>query len=109
MMAFTANPEDYTARGKIITPLKDRIGTEIMTHYPAELQVAVEITRQEAWVNRNGLDACAATALRVHIPEFIRETVEQSAFEALDDSRVDKHSGVSQRMRITVIESMVSN
>ena len=52
MLVFSANPEDYTARGKIITPLKDRIGTEIMTHYPAELQTAVEITRQEAWVNR---------------------------------------------------------
>ena len=109
MLIFSANPEDYTARGKIITPLKDRIGTEIMTHYPAELQVAVEITRQEAWVNRNGLDVSAATDLRVHIPEFIRETVEQIAFEARDDSRVDKHSGVSQRMPITVIESMVSN
>ena len=103
MLVFSANPEDYTARGKIITPLKDRIGTEIMTHYPAELQTGVEITRQEAWTDREGLRR------RLQIPDFLRETVEQIAFEARDDSRVDKHSGVSQRMPITVIESMVSN
>ena len=109
MLIFSANPEDYTARGKIITPLKDRIGTEIMTHYPAELQTGVEITRQEAWVNRDGFDVSGITNQRVHIPDFIQETVEQIAFEARDDSRVDKHSGVSQRLPITVIESMVSN
>jgi magnesium chelatase subunit I len=105
MLVFSANPEDYTARGKIITPLKDRIGTEIMTHYPAELQTAVEITRQEAWVDRfsDGSDP------RIQIPDFVRELVEQIAFEARDDSRVDKHSGVSQRMPITVIESVLSN
>src|SRR5437879_8984324 len=109
MLVFSANPEDYTARGKIITPLKDRIGTEIMTHYPAELQTGVDITRQEAWVNRAGFDLPGVTNQLVHIPDFIRETVEQIAFEARDDSRVDKHSGVSQRLPITVIESMVSN
>jgi len=103
MLIFSANPEDYTARGKIISPLKDRIGAEITTHYPAELQTAVEITRQEAWVNRDGLRD------RLHIPEFIREVVEQIAFEARDDGRIDKHSGVSQRMPITVIESVISN
>jgi len=103
MLVFSANPEDYTARGKIITPLKDRIGTEIMTHYPAELQTGVEITRQEAWTGRGESDS------RLQIPDFLREVVEQIAFEARDDSRVDKHSGVSQRMPITVIESMVSN
>jgi magnesium chelatase subunit I len=103
LLIFSANPEDYTARGKIISPLKDRIGSEIMTHYPAEIQTAVEITRQEAWVSRDGLHE------RLHIPDFIRETVEQIAFEARDDSRVDKHSGVSQRMPITVIESLISN
>jgi len=109
MLIFSANPEDYTARGKIITPLKDRIGTEIMTHYPAELQTAVEITRQEAWVKRSGLDNASGSPLRFHIPEFIRELVEQIAFEARDDDRVDKHSGVSQRMPITVVESVLSN
>jgi len=115
MLIFSANPEDYTARGKIITPLKDRIGTEIMTHYPAELQTGVEITRQEAWVSRGNLanpdheDDAKAADSELLIPEFIRELVEQIAFEARDDSRVDKHSGVSQRMPITVLESMLSN
>src|SRR5712691_840545 len=103
MLIFSANPEDYTARGKIISPLKDRIGAEIMTHYPAELQTAIEITRQEAWVSRDGLSRL------FHIPDFIREVVEQIAFEARDDSRVDKHPGVSHRMPITVIESVISN
>src|SRR5256714_961042 len=103
MLIFSANPEDYTARGKIITPLKDRIGAEIMTHYPADLQTAVEITRQEAWVDRDGWRD------RLHVPDFIREVIEQIAFEARDDNRVDKHSGVSQRMPITVIESVISN
>jgi magnesium chelatase subunit I len=102
-LVFSANPEDYTARGKIITPLKDRIGAEITTHYPAELQIAVSITNQEAWLERDGLNA------DLHVPEFIREVVEQIAFEARDDSRVDKHSGVSQRLPITVMESVVSN
>src|SRR6185295_7886931 len=81
MLVFSANPEDYTARGKIITPLKDRIGAEIMTHYPAELQTAVEITRQEAWVSRGEENS------RLYVPEFIRELVEQIAFEARDDNR----------------------
>ncbi len=103
VLVFSANPEDYTARGKIITPLKDRIGSEIMTHYPKELPTAVEITRQEAWTDRfDNTD-------RVLIPEFIREVVEQIAFEAREDNHVDKHSGVSQRMPISVMESVVSN
>ncbi|HUS12165.1 MAG TPA: hypothetical protein VMZ30_16990 [Pyrinomonadaceae bacterium] len=109
ILVFSANPEDYTARGKIITPLKDRIGTEITTHYPAELQTAVEITRQEAWVSRSSLAESTGPNESLHIPEFVRELVEQIAFEARDDSRVDKHSGVSQRMPITVIESVLSN
>ena len=103
MLMFSANPEDYTARGKIITPLKDRIGTEIMTHYPKELPEAIEITRQEAWIDRFD------TRDQLLVPEFIREVVEQIAFEARDDNHVDKHSGVSQRMPITVMESVVSN
>jgi len=107
MLVFSANPEDYTARGKIITPLKDRIGSEIMTHYPKELPVAIEITRQEAWTNRAPADEGARTG--VVVPEFIREVVEQIAFEAREDNHVDKHSGVSQRMPITVMESVVSN
>jgi magnesium chelatase subunit I len=102
MLMFSANPEDYTARGKIITPLKDRIGAEITTHYPKELPAAIEITRQEAWTERLGTEGLV-------IPEFIREVVEQIAFEAREDNHVDKHSGVSQRMSITVMESVVSN
>jgi magnesium chelatase subunit I len=103
LLVFSANPEDYTARGKIITPLKDRIGAEILTHYPAELQTAVEITKQEAWIARDGLSQ------RLTIPDFIREIIEQIAFEARDDNRVDRRSGVSQRLPITVTESVVSN
>src|SRR5205085_2689268 len=100
MLVFSANPEDYTARGKIITPLKDRIGAEVSTHYPAELQLGVEITRQEAWTEREGLGGT------LRVPDFVRELVEQIAFEARDDQRVDKRSGVSQRMPITVTESV---
>src|SRR6266516_408442 len=103
MLVFSANPEDYTARGKIISPLKDRIGAEIATHYPAEVGLGVEITKQEAWLNREGLNE------QLRIPDFLRETIEQIAFEARDDQRIDKHSGVSQRLPITVIESVVSN
>jgi magnesium chelatase subunit I len=103
MLVFSANPEDYTARGKIITPLKDRIGAEITTHYPKELQSAVEITRNEAWTNRY------ENANKILIPDFIREVIEQISFEARDDNRIDKHSGVSQRMSITVMESAISN
>jgi magnesium chelatase subunit I len=101
LMVFTANPEDYTARGKIITPLKDRIGAEIRTHYPEDLEIGRDITRQEAWVGRAG--TC------VEVPDFIEETVERVAFLARNDKRVDQRSGVSQRMPITVLETVVSN
>jgi magnesium chelatase subunit I len=104
MLVFSANPEDYTARGKIITPLKDRIGAEIQTHYPKELQLGVSITNQEAWTERLGLEDHI-----LEIPEFISEIIEQIAFEARDDQRVDKRSGVSQRFPITVLEAIVSN
>jgi magnesium chelatase subunit I len=101
MLVFSANPEDYTARGKIITPLKDRIGSEIQTHYPKDVQLSAEITKQEAWT-RDG-------KLSVEIPNFIAETIEQIAFEARDDQRVDKRSGVSQRFSITALETAISN
>ena len=101
LLCFTANPEDYTARGKIITPLKDRIGSEIQTHYPESVETGIEITLQEAWTDRGRLD--------VRIPDFIAELVERIAFEARDDKRIDKRSGVSQRMPITVMENIVSN
>jgi magnesium chelatase subunit I len=103
LLVFTANPEDYTARGKIITPLKDRIGAEIRTHYPATVEEGVSITAQEAWVARDGGRAC------VDVPEYLREVVELIAFLARDDKRVDKRSGVSQRLPIAAIESVVSS
>ena len=102
LLVFSANPEDYTARGKIITPLKDRIGSEIRTHYPLDVERAIEITRREAWAERGG-------AIQTFIPDFIREAVEQIAFAAREDSRIDKRSGVSQRLSIACIENAVSN
>ena len=101
LLCFTANPEDYTARGKIITPLKDRVGSEIQTHYPESVEMGMSITMQEAWTSRGGLP--------VRIPDFIAEVVERIAFEAREDKRIDKRSGVSQRMPITVMENIVSN
>ena len=100
LLVFSANPEDYTARGKIITPLKDRIGSEIRTHYPHSVEDAMAITAQEAWTDRE-------TGVRV--PSFVREAVEEVAFQARDDARVDKHSGVSQRLPISLLEDVVSN
>jgi magnesium chelatase subunit I len=100
-LCFTANPEDYTARGKIITPLKDRIGSEIITHYPETVELGMAITEQEAWTARE--------AKPVRVPDFIAEVVERVAFEARTDKRIDKRSGVSQRMPITVMENVVSN
>lgn len=101
LLVFTANPEDYTARGKIITPLKDRIGAEVATHYPESVEAGVAITRQEAWTDRD--------ALPVDIPDFIAETIERIAFLAREDKRVDQRSGVSQRMPISVTENAISN
>jgi magnesium chelatase subunit I len=101
LLAFTANPEDYTARGKIITPLKDRIGSEVITHYPRSVQLGMEITAQEAWVERGGTP--------LDIPDFVLEVIERVAFEAREDKRVDKRSGVSQRLPISVLENAVSN
>ena len=101
LLAFTANPEDYTARGKIITPLKDRIGSEVITHYPRTVQLGMEITAQEAWVERGGKP--------LDIPDFVLEVIERVAFEAREDKRVDKRSGVSQRLPISVLENAVSN
>jgi magnesium chelatase subunit I len=100
-LVFTANPEDYTARGKIITPLKDRVGSEILTHYPHTVELGAAITQQEAWLARAGRP--------LRIPEFIAELVERIAFEARLDKRIDKRSGVSQRLPISVLENVVSN
>jgi magnesium chelatase subunit I len=102
MLVFTANPEDYTARGKIITPLKDRIGSEIRTHYPAALDQGIAITEQEAWLRR-------PSPIEVRVPDYIKEVVEQLAFLAREDKRIDKRSGVSQRLPISVLENVASN
>ena len=102
MMVFSANPEDYTARGKIITPLKDRIGSEIRTHYPASRHEGMTITAQEAWLTRSG-------DVPLKIPAYIREIVEEVAFQARQDARVDKRSGVSQRLPISLLENVTSN
>jgi magnesium chelatase subunit I len=98
MLVFSANPEDYTARGKIVTPLKDRIGSEIRTHYPSDIARGMEITRQETDVSS-----------RADIPGFVAEIIEEVAFQARDDNRVDKQSGVSQRLPISLIELVASN
>src|SRR5579859_7231907 len=102
LLVFTANPEDYTARGKIITPLKDRIGSEIRTHYPVSLDQGLEITEQEAWIDRT-------SPVQTVVPAYIREIIEQLAFVAREDKKVDKRSGVSQRLPISVLENVVSN
>jgi len=101
LLAYTANPEDYTARGKIITPLKDRIGSEIITHYPRTVELGMEITAQEAWIRREGPE--------IRVPAFVREVIERVAFEARSDKRVDKRSGVSQRLPISVLEHAISS
>src|SRR5438034_6873034 len=100
-LVFTANPEDYTARGKIVTPLKDRIGSEIRTHYPSTLEEGISITEQEAWARRDGLE--------LHVPKYVREVIERIAFLAREDKKIDKRSGVSQRLPISVMENVVSN
>ena len=102
LLVFTANPEDYTARGKIITPLKDRIGAEIRTHYPSNVAEGMTITQQEAWT-------CREAGRKIEVPAYLREVVEEIAFQAREDKRVDRRSGVSQRLPITTLESVVSN
>jgi magnesium chelatase subunit I len=98
---FTANPEDYTNRGSIVTPLKDRIGSQILTHYSADIEIAKTITNQESekLENRN---------CRVHIPELAKDILEQIAFEARESEYIDHKSGVSARMSITAFENLIS-
>ncbi|MFB3143905.1 MAG: sigma 54-interacting transcriptional regulator [Candidatus Methylomirabilales bacterium] len=100
-LVFAANPEDYTARGKIITPLRDRVGSEIRTHYPLTIEDGVAITAQEAWLGRD--------EDKLYIPPFLFEIVERIAFLARESKYIDKRSGVSQRLPITCIENVVSN
>jgi magnesium chelatase subunit I len=101
-LVFSANPEDYTARGKIITPLKDRIGSEIRTHYPATVEEGIAITAQESWTKRNGHAA-------LHLPNYVQEVIERVAFAAREDKKIDKRSGVSQRLPISAMENVISN
>ena len=101
LMVFSANPEDYTNRGNIITPLKDRIESQIQTHYPQDLEHAVAITRQEAWTDRDDPG--------VPLPDFFRDVVEELAFEARKSEYVDQNSGVSARVTISSLENLVSN
>lgn len=100
-MVFSANPEDYTNRGNIITPLKDRIDSQIITHYPREIDVGMEITEQEAWTSRDG-------HVKVQVPQLIKELLEQVAFEARESEYIDQKSGVSTRMTITAMEQLIS-
>lgn len=101
MLVFTANPEDYTNRGNIVTPLKDRIDSQILTHYPRSLEDAIRITEQEAHIARDGR--------QVRIPQFFRELIEQIAFEARKSEFVDQKSGVSARLTIAAMENLISN
>ena len=98
---FTANPEDYTNRGSIVTPLKDRIGSQILTHYPHNVEIAKRITQQEAIIREEN-------QVQIHIPELAKDLLEQIGFEARKSEYVDAKSGVSTRMSITAFENLVS-
>ncbi|MCM4157088.1 magnesium chelatase [Gramella sp. AN32] len=98
---FTANPEDYTNRGSIVTPLKDRIGSQILTHYPESIEIAKTITAQEAKLDDR-------QAEMVYVPELAKDLLEQISFEARDSEYIDHKSGVSARMSITAFENLLS-
>ncbi|MBZ0137428.1 MAG: magnesium chelatase [Planctomycetes bacterium] len=102
MLCFSANPEDYTNRGSIITPLKDRIESQVLTHYPIDLDDSRRITDQEAWTERENQPT-------IRMPVFIRDAIEAIAFEARKSEFVDQASGVSARMTIAILESVLSN
>ena len=98
---FTANPEDYTNRGSIVTPLKDRIGSQILTHYPHNREIAKAITAQETKLQRHNNDT-------IYVPELAKDLLEQIGFEARKSEYVDAKSGVSARMSITAYENLIS-
>jgi magnesium chelatase subunit I len=102
LFVFTANPEDYTNRGSIVTPLKDRIESQILTHYPKSLENALEITEQEAQVSEEQTS-------RVKVSDLVKRLIEQIAFEARASEFVDKKSGVSARLTISAFENAVSS
>ena len=101
-MVFSANPEDYTNRGNIITPLRDRISSQILTHYPLTREQGVQITTQESWVERK-------SGVEVRVPVFMRELIEEVAIQARKSEYVDQNSGVSARLTIALLENVVSN
>ncbi len=102
LFVFTANPEDYTNRGSIVTPLKDRIESQILTHYPKSIETSLAITEQEA-------DILAEQADKVVVSDIIKRVIEQVAFEARNNEYVDKKSGVSARLTIAAFENAVSS
>jgi magnesium chelatase subunit I len=102
LMVYSANPEDYTNRGNIITPLKDRIDSQIITHYPQDRQAAMRITAQEAWTERKA-------GIELVLPDWYRELVEEVAFAARASEYVNQASGVSARMSISLMENVMSN
>src|SRR5699024_6595929 len=99
---FTANPEDYTNRGSIVTPLKDRIGSQILTHYPLDLETAKKITKQEANLEKVQNES-------VYIPELARDILEQISFEARESEFVDVKSGISARVGISALQNLMSS
>src|SRR5689334_22021980 len=101
-MVFSANPEDYTNRGRIVTPLKDRIGSVIQTHYPLSRELGIRITDENAWTGRDA-------AIEVRTPRFMKEIVEETSRLARSSSHVNQASGVSVRMSIANYENMISN
>jgi magnesium chelatase subunit I len=107
LLAFSANPEDYTNRGAIITPLKDRISSQILTHYPPDLATAARITRQEAWTERGGAEAGGEAGFV--IPEDFRLLIEEVSLAARESDLVDQTSGVSARVAIAALELLASN
>src|SRR5438105_12848303 len=102
VLVFSANPEDYTSRGNIITPLKDRIDSQILTHYPQSVETARRITEQEAWIHREN-------EAKIEIPAYVRDLVETIAFVARESELVDQSSGVSARLTIAALELLESN
>jgi magnesium chelatase subunit I len=111
-LVFSANPEDYTNRGRIVTPLKDRIGSVIRTHYPLTRDIGIAITDANAWVERNaacGLAESAKPQAAVLVPPFMKEILEETARLARTSQAINQQSGVSVRMSIANMENMISN
>ncbi len=103
LIVYTANPEDYTNRGNIITPLRDRIASQINTHYPLTVEDGIRITEQEAWISRNGVSE------EFKIPDYFKEIIENIAIQARNSEYIDQKSGVSARLPITCMENLISN